>query len=199
MYCVGLTGTIASGKSTVAAIFAKHGIHVISADHIARLLTSPGQPALQDIINHFGSSIITSSGELNRRKLRELIFKNTTDRIWLEELLHPLIRTKIEEEIKGKDALLCIIEIPLLTNLSHYPYLNRVLLILANHEQQIARLMSRDKNSEEQALAILATQASEEHYKSLADDVLINDESLDKLQEKTHKLISMYMDFSKKT
>lgn len=198
MYCVGLTGTIASGKSTVAAIFAKHGVHVISADHIARSLTSSGEPAQKQIIDHFGSSIVTSTGELDRRQLRDLIFKNSTDRLWLETLLHPMIRTRIEQEVKSSHAPFCIIEIPLLTNRSDYPYLNRVLLVLAKQEQQIKRLMLRDKNSKEQALSILAAQAAEEQYIALADDILDNDGSLDKLDKKASKLIAMYLKIQSK-
>lgn len=182
MYCVGLTGNIASGKSTVASQFANLGIDVISADLIAKELTAIGQPAFKQIIKRFGPTVLTPTGELNRRHLRELIFNSGEDRLWLEKLLHPLIREQIQHEINHCHSPYCLIEIPLLTDKSYYPYLNRVLLVLAKHEQQIARLNLRDGSSREQSLAILKTQANENTLRMLADDVLINDGSLEALQ-----------------
>jgi len=197
MYCVGLTGTIASGKSTVAAIVAQQDIPVISADHIARSLTLPGEPALDDIIHHFGASILTATGELDRRRLRDLIFQDTTERLWLEQLLHPMIRLKIEQEIANIQQSLCFIEIPLLTDRTAYPYLNRVLLVVAERSQQIKRLMSRDKITAKQASSILATQASEKQYRSVADDILVNDGSIQILHDNVMTLLSRYLDFAR--
>lgn len=194
MFCIGLTGTIASGKSTVAALFAKRGIDVINADHIAKMLVKRGQPALQQIIDHFGKSILTTEGELNRRHLRELIVNNTNKRIWLEELLHPLIRKQIQAEIDDCKSPYCIIEIPLLTDTTHYPYLNRVLLIQAHPEQQIMRLMTRDHSSREQACALLATtRADDIKRQAIANDILVNDGSLVSLREKVDTLHDEYL------
>lgn len=194
MYCIGLTGSIASGKSTVAALFAKKGIDVISADYIARALVSRNQPALQQIIKHFGKSVLTNEGELNRRLLRELIVHNTEERIWLESLLHPLIREKIQQDINQCKSPFCIIEIPLLTNKSDYPYLNRILLVLAEPELQTTRIMSRDNCSREHARAILATtRADEEKRRSFADDVVVNDASVEALQKQIDILHDQYL------
>jgi len=194
MYCIGLTGSIASGKSTVAALFAKMGIDVISADHIARALVNRNQPALQQIINHFGKSVLTKDGELNRRHLRELIVNNTEERVWLENLLHPLIRETIQLDIGNCKSPFCIIEIPLLTDKSHYPYLNRVLLVVAAPEHQITRIMSRDHCSRKQACAILeTTRADEDKRRSIADDAVVNDESIDALQKQVDILHARYL------
>ena len=192
MYCIGLTGNIASGKSTVAAYFSDLGVAVISADKIAKELTASKKPAFNDIINHFGASVLTADGELNRRYLRQLIFNNAPERLWLEKLLHPLIQKQIKDEIGKVVGAYCVIEIPLLLDKSNYPYLNRVLLIQAELEQQIARLRVRDNSSREEALAILATQADENTRLSLADDILTNAGSLAQLKEKVDVLHKKY-------
>lgn len=192
MYCIGLTGSIASGKSTVATMFAELGVPIISADHIAKDLTKPGKPAFLKIIDHFGKEITSSEGNLNRPLLRDIIFKNIDDRLWLEELLHPLIRTNIEQEIKQLSSGYCLIEIPLLTNLLDYPYLNRVLLVLSDYESKIQRIMSRDKCSKQQAIAILKSQPSETRYKELADDIVINNCSLNQLKKRVSELNTEY-------
>lgn len=194
MSCIALTGTIASGKSTVASLFAQKGIDVINADHIAKTLVNPGTPALQHIIHHFGTSVLQANGELNRRHLRELIVNNADDRRWLEELLHPLIRDQIQQDIKHCKSPYCIIEIPLLTDKSHYPYLDRVLLVLADSEQQITRIMTRDHCSREQACTILATTlADEKKRRSIADDILVNNGSFEALQKKIDVLHTQYL------
>lgn len=198
MYCIGLTGTIASGKSTVSALFKDLGIDIINADLIARQLVQPHQPALQTIIQHFGSSILTETGELNRRHLRDIITDNASERVWLEALLHPLIRNNIEQDIKHCKSPYCMIEIPLLTDKAGYPYLNRVLLITATPEQQISRLMARDKSTEKQARAFWATtQANEAKRHAIADDTLINNGSINALKEKVNALHQLYLQKAK--
>lgn len=193
MYCVGLTGTIASGKSTVAAYFAKLGIEVISADHIARQLTAYDQPAFAQMVNYFGTSILTPNHELDRRQLRDIIFNDKNKREWLEQLLHPLIREQIAEKTQACRSAYCVVEIPLLIDRTPYPYLNRVILVLSTRKHQIERLMKRDNSSEEQAAAILASQASETTYRALADDVIINDNSLELLHDQVIQLHKQYL------
>ncbi len=197
MYCIGLTGNIASGKSTVASYFAQLGVAVINADEIAKDLTASHQPAFHEILTHFGHSILTAAGELNRRHLRQLIFNNTQARLWLEQLLHPLIRKQIEQHIRKVKAPYCLIEIPLLYNKSNYPYLNRVLLVQSLPELQIARCMSRDHSSREQALNILSTQSDEHERLKIADDLLINTGSLAELQGNVLALHEKYLHIAK--
>ena len=199
MYCFGLTGSIASGKSTVAKIFSQLGIDIISADHIAKALVQPNQPALEKIIQHFGPSITLDNGELNRRHLRELIINNPEDRLWLENLLHPLIRETIQQDIFDCKSPYCIIEIPLLTSTLNYPYLNRVLLILATPEQQVTRIQTRDKCSKQQASALLETTRIEDEKRlKIADDVIVNDGSLEVLQQQVLALHAKYLLVAKK-
>jgi dephospho-CoA kinase len=103
MYTIGLTGQIASGKSTVAHYFSKLGAAIISADQISKELTQPNQKAFHDIISYFGTSVLTSTGELDRQQLRQFIFHETKHRLWLEALLHPLIKERIVEKIHQLD------------------------------------------------------------------------------------------------
>ncbi len=198
MFCVALTGNIASGKSTVATEFTKLGIEVINADRIAKDLADKGRPAFQKIINHFGESVINSDGELNRRHLRQLIVSNANERQWLERLLHPLIRKQIQHEINHAKSPYCLIEIPLLPEKSNYPYLSRVLLVVTEKEQQIARLMARDKCSREQALAIIATQACEDKYRGIADDTLVNNGVVESLKNHVQVLHYQYLRYARK-
>jgi len=186
-------GNIASGKSTVAAACKHLGITTISADQIAKELSAQGQPAQASMVAHFGDEIVTATGDLNRRLMRDIIFRDPAQRIWLEELLHPLIRLQIEQDIKNINSAYCLIEIPLLRDKAAYPYLNRILLVLAEREQQIIRLMNRDGSSREQALAILATQADEQSQRALADDIVFNNGSLGELELQVKALHEQYL------
>lgn len=193
VYSVGLTGNIASGKSTVAKLFMNLGVHVISADRIARQLTEKEKPDYQRIVSHFGSSILDVNKELDRRALREIVFNHPNERLWLEKLLHPSIRTKIQEEVSICTAPYCLVEIPLLTRKLDYPFLNRILVVTAPLEIQINRVTTRDNCSKAHALAILSTQPAIEDRLELADDVLSNDKDLSALEYQVHKLHQSYL------
>ena len=197
MYCVGLTGQIGSGKSTVARLFSELGIDHINADQIARTLTSTQGPVLDQITAYFGESIRTPEGTLDRKQLRDRIFGNTQERIWLEQLLHPLIRLEIHNQIKQSTSPYVIIEIPLLTNRVDYPYLNRILLVEADPQQQIDRVIVRDSSSKEEVLVILNTQQTARSYRELADDILKNRGTLEELNIKIKQLHHQYVTLSK--
>ncbi len=193
MYCIGLTGTIASGKSLAINYFKSQGIDTLNADVIARELTQKGSQALTDISQHFGQDFLTSDGELNRRKLRSHILAYPDDRQWLEQLLHPMIRQRIEAAITHCKSPYCVIEIPLLLDKTPYPYLNRVLLITSEPQQQIQRLMARDNCSETEAKALLAHQETNNHRAALADDIVLNTGSVDELNRKLSELHQNYL------
>lgn len=193
VYCIGLTGTIASGKSTVANFFAQLGVEIINADHISKELTAKNQTATLQIIQHFGSQIELQPGELNRKKLRTLIFSNKEAKKWLEDLLHPLIRQHIEQAITRSQAPYCIIEIPILINKSFYPYLNRILVVTAPVQLQLERVSKRDNCSKEEALTVLSAQASLEEYLKGANDVLPNDSGLESLEHRIKQLHVIYL------
>jgi dephospho-CoA kinase len=196
VYSVGLTGGIASGKSTAAELFSELGVQVINADKISRELTAKDQTALNRIVAHYGHEILTETGELNRRALRDIIFSNPKERIWLEQLLHPLIRQKIQEQVEACTTAYCIVEIPLLIDKKLYPYLNRILLVKAPIETQISRVVQRDQCSREQALAILAAQPDMNLRLQNADDVLVNDLRVDELKTAVHNLHQKYLQFA---
>lgn len=156
MFTIGLTGNIASGKSTVINLFKSLGANIIIADDIARELTQSGSPALVAIKAHFGPSVITAGNELNRAALRRIIFDNTKERLWLEALLHPLIQKTIAERVADHNSTTYnVIEIPLLKDRNNYPYLDRVLALIANEEVQIARVIARDHCDVVQAKKLL--------------------------------------------
>ncbi|KTD20684.1 dephospho-CoA kinase [Legionella londiniensis] len=196
MYTIALTGNIASGKSTVARQFAKLGITIIDADQISKELTSKNQPAAKEIVQHFGRSVLNESGEINRAELRKIIFNYPQERKWLEELLHPLIRKEIKQQVQTAQGPYCIIEIPLLPKRSDYPYLNRILFIKAPKDLQLKRIEKRDHCPKEEALKILQAQACEEKHLAHADDVLHNDGSLEELRMKVINLHAKYLKFA---
>jgi dephospho-CoA kinase len=193
VYCVGLTGNIASGKSTVAGLFAQRRIDVISADQISRQLTQQGKPAYQAILAYFGKEILLPQGELNRALLRERITTDPAARQWLEQLLHPLIRAGILSAVDACHSPYCIIEIPLLTDKRHYPYLQRILLVTASEAVQIERVMQRDHCSRAQAQAMLALQPNNALRLTLYDDQIINDAGLDALEDAVELLHKQYL------
>ena len=177
-YCVALTGTTASGKSTAAAYFKSKGACVLSADAYAKALTAKGEAAFEEIKRHFGESILTEDGELNRRALRQRITTDEQARHWLEQCLHPRIRKAIAHDIQEVTSPYCMIEIPLLTQRNDYPYLDRVLLIESDDQTQIDRIIARDNCSSLEARALLLTQPHQDAHRSLADDLVINNQSL---------------------
>lgn len=193
VFAVGLTGNIASGKTTAAKIFSNMGIEVINADQISRELTLKGTPAYAKIVAHYGPRIVLEDGELNRRLLREIIFTNSDEKTWLETLLHPLIRNQLEKLVNLCTTAYCVVEIPLLLTKEHYPYLNKILVITAPQELQIARVMQRDQCSREHAQAILSAQPNIDLRLKNADDVVINDSGLEALKHDLEKLHVKYL------
>ncbi len=193
VFAVGLTGNIASGKTTAAKIFSSFGIEVINADRVSKELTAKNTPAYEQIIAHYGPHIVLENGELNRKRMRDIIFSNPDERKWLENLLHPLIRTHLEHRVNLCLTPYCVIEIPLLLDKKKYPYLNKILVITAPQKLQIARVMERDNCSKEQALAILSAQPAENLRLKSADDVIINAAGLDELKQNLEKLHQKYL------
>lgn len=192
-YGVGLIGSMGSGKSTVADYFAQRGVTFFSADQVAKELTRQGQPAFDKIIAFFGQNMLTSEGELDRRRLRQLIAKNQTKKAWLEQLLHPLIRQQLEQMISQATGVYCLIEIPLLTSKQQYPYLQRILYVHADQAHKIQRIMARDQCTLAEAQAMLRIQINENIQRALADDIIVNAGSLDDLRRQVGELHQRYM------
>lgn len=188
VYCVGLTGGIATGKSSVADLFSSLGVDVFHADAVSRDLTSNNQSVINQIIEHFGKDIRTANGELDRRRLRDIIFSDASERNWLECLLHPLIRNKLKELVYNSKTPYCVVEIPLLIDKVAYPYFNKILVVSSYPETQIARVIARDHCTREEAVAILNAQPSMSLRLEHADEVLINDSGVDELKRSVEQL-----------
>lgn len=196
MFCVGLTGNIGSGKSTVLHLFHELGVTTASADAVARSLTARGEPCFQEIIRHFGASVLTEQGELNRAQLRKIISHNPTEKAWLEALLHPKIQGVLGNIAKQPATHYVMLEIPLLFSLAAYPFINRVLLVSAPETVQITRIMQRDKTSPDQARAMLNMQPKLQTRRALANDELCNDGDLAELKKQVLQLHHLYTTLS---
>ncbi|MGR5449567.1 dephospho-CoA kinase [Vibrio sp. PNB22_3_1] len=174
-FVIGLTGGIASGKTTVANLFKQQfHIDIVDADIVAREVVEPGTSGLNAIISHFGDNIVHDDQTLNRAKLREKIFSNPEEKAWLNALLHPMIREKMMEDLEQVTSDYALLVVPLLFENKLDSLCDRVLVVDVEPETQIARTVKRDNVSEEQARAILASQASRQQRLALADDVVRN-------------------------
>lgn len=190
---IGLTGGIASGKSTVTQRFAELGVPVIDADVASRKVVEPGTPGLAQVVERFGVGVL-ADGRLDRRALRNLIFNDSSQRQALDAILHPLIRAEMEREAAQARAPYVIMAIPLLVEGgTARQRVDRVLVVDADETLQIQRLQARDGSSEEQARAILAAQASRAARLSAADDVLLNSGSVAELRQAVDRLHAQYL------
>ncbi len=179
---IALTGGIASGKTAASDRFAELGVPVIDTDVIAREVVEPGQPAFQDIVEHFGEAMLSPAGTLDRAKLRARIFANPEDRRTLEALTHPAIIAETKQQLAAVDAPYVVVVIPLLTEIGKQAWIDRVLVIDALEASQLTRLQGRDGVTEEQARAALRAQASRNERLRIADDVIFNDSDLEALR-----------------
>lgn len=189
---IGLTGGIGSGKSTACEIFSEFGVPVIDADIIAHSLVKPGMPALQAIINEFGEKIVTRDGCLNRKKLRDQIFTNETDRKKLENILHPAIYNEIAHETEGIRSKYCIIALPLLLETGASKIIDRILIIDTPRELQLSRAAIRDNVSKSNIEAIMQSQISHNDRLVDADDIVNNDGDIDNLRRQICNLHRFY-------
>ncbi|PHX07987.1 dephospho-CoA kinase [Vibrio splendidus] len=172
---IGLSGGIASGKTTVANLFNEHfNIDIVDADIVAREVVAVGSDGLKQITDRFGETILLEDGSLNRSKLRELIFSDPTDKQWLNDLLHPMIRNKIDSDLSKVTSPYGLLVAPLLVENQMQSMADRVLIVDVPTEVQIERTMSRDNVSREQVASILKSQASREQRLAVADDVIKN-------------------------
>jgi dephospho-CoA kinase len=171
---VGLTGGIASGKSTVADMFAALGVRVIDTDVIAREVVAGGMPALSEILDRFGPDVFDRHGDLDRTALRRTIFADAQARDDLEAILHPRIGAETIRQANEADGTYQIIVVPLLVGSALVDFVDRVLVVDCDEETQIERLLARDAETRDQARRILDAQASREDRLAIADDVIDN-------------------------
>lgn len=193
---IGLTGGIGSGKSEVSRRFESLGILVIDADQIAREVVQPGQPALADIVAHFGSDFVLPSGQLDRAKLRARIFSDPDAKAWLEQLLHPQINMLIRTRLQMAGSRYAILSSPLLLETKQHELVDRVLVVDTSELLQLERASQRDKYSEDQVRRIMATQLSRTDRCSRANDIIQNHGDLSELDTQVNKLHQLYLELA---
>ena len=189
---IGLTGGIASGKSTVAGMFAELGATVIDTDVIAREVVEPGTAALAEIVAEFGEDIVDDDGTLRRGRLRGIVFSDDTARQRLEAIVHPRIRAETVRQASSAGGPYQLIVVPLLVESPLREFVDRVLVVDCSEETQIERLMARDASTRDQARQILAAQASREERLAIADDVIRNDQSVANTRQQVAALHEIY-------
>lgn len=194
MFAVALTGGIGSGKTTVADLFAAHGVAVVDTDVIAHRITAPGGGAMALIEAAFGPQFVAADGSLDRAKMRALVFSDDAAKARLEAITHPLIRAETERERNAAMGPYVIIVVPLLVESGAWKSrFGRVLVVDCSVETQIARVMRRNAFSREQVLAIIERQATREARLAAADDVIVNDNTpLDLLADEVRALHGRY-------
>jgi dephospho-CoA kinase len=196
MLTVGLTGGIASGKTTVSDLFSSLGTPIIDTDIISRKLLETDQPGYQFVIKHFGSEILLGDGQIDRAKLRRLIFNNETEKLWLESRLHPMIYQQTEQLIEQNlNAAYVLIVIPLLFESNFRSLVSRVLVIDCSPHTQTTRLIARDNIDRELAIQMLAQQWDNQARLEQADDVICNDGD-NNLSQQVAKLHQQYLSLS---
>jgi len=192
-YRVGLTGGIASGKSTVAELFAALGVPVIDTDVIARDVVSPGTPGLGDVVAAFGREVLLPDGGLDRRRLRDLVFAAPDQRRQLEAILHPRILERLEARCASTGGPYQLLVIPLLRESGLEGRVDRVLVVDCSEDIQRQRLMVRDGESAASADRILAAQLDRQARLAIADDVLANAGTRDDLARRVRELHDDYL------
>jgi dephospho-CoA kinase len=174
---IGLTGGIGSGKTTIANMFAELGIDIIDADIAARKVVEPNSKAVKKISQHFGAQFILSDGNLNRPLLRSRVFSHEQDKQWLNNLLHPLIRKQMLNEIQQSSSVYCLLVAPLLIENNLQSFVSRILVIDISETEQVKRTSLRDPSSAEEIKRIIASQISRKERLNHANDIINNSES----------------------
>ena len=196
---IGLTGGIASGKSTVAGPFAALEVPVIDTDQIAREVVEPGQPPLEKLVERFGAGILTPDGHLDRPKLREIVFSDPKARADLEALTHPAIGSAVQARAAVAGGPYQILVIPLLVEKGYQKHLDRVLVVDCPEALQLQRLQARDGTSPTQARAILEAQASRAARLKAADDMIRNESDVAALRQQVQALHHRYLQLAQKS
>lgn len=189
---IGLTGGIGSGKTTVSQLFEALDVPVIDADVIARSLLEPGTEATRQVISIFGKKIAINDREIDRAKLRELVFDDVDARKKLESILHPIVHQRILEQTVGLSSPYCIIVIPLLFEAGQQDLVDRVLVVDATIENQIRRAASRDQVDTLAIQKILDSQIDPRERLARADDVIENNAGIEQLRQRVLELDTFY-------
>lgn len=189
MFVLGLTGGIASGKTTATNFFSNKGIQIIDADEISRSLQRKGEAGYNEIFKRYGDDILETNKEIDRKKLRKKAFSNSKEKIWLENLMHPLIQEKCLESFNNVKSNWAIYSAPLWSNRNKF---DRVLVIDAPKHLQLERIKCRDKTNNEISKGILDAQLKSNERINFATDLIINDGTIDELHNKLEFYYNLY-------
>ena len=194
MVIAGLTGGIATGKSTVASIFRKAGAIVIDADEIARDVVRKGLPAWKEIVDHFGKQVLCPKGEIDRKVLGDIIFNNAAEKEVLNNIVHPKVFEELDRRMstikKHTPDAIVILDIPLLIEAGLHKILPDVIVVYTPEDIQLKRLINRDHLSKEDAMARINSQMSIEKKRGVATIIIDNSSNIEKTRVKTLKVLN---------
>lgn len=197
MFSVGLTGGIASGKTTVSNLFADLGVPIVDTDVISRKLLVPGERAYQQVCAHFGAQILHANGQIDRSALRRLVFADPVQKTWLETMLHPLIYQRSHDAIvEHSRARYVLVVVPLLFETNFQPLVDRILVVDCPEDQQIRRLMKRDDIDEALARSMVAQQLSNARRVARGHDIINNREDDSDLKSQVNALHRKYIELA---
>ena len=190
-YVVGVTGGIGSGKTAVTELFQQRGITIADADVASRVVVEPGTPALGRIVDHFGETVLQADGTLDRAALRTIVFDSADERRWLESVTVPAIMSELGRILSESTSPYAILMLS--SGSGKSPLIHRSLVVDVPEDVQIERVTRRDNNTPEQVRAIMAVQPSREQRLEYADDVIVNDGTLEALEQRVEELHQQYL------
>lgn len=197
MFAVGLTGGIASGKTTISELFARHGVPIVDTDLVSRGLLEVGEPAFRQVSDHFGAAIVNDDGGIDRARLREIVFSDPAEKSWLEKMLHPLIYQRSLDAIRQhRRAAYVLVVVPLLFETNFQSLVDRILVVDCPAEVQIERLLQRDRIDEALAHKMLAQQLSNRERLARAHDIIENRDNQADLEAQVDALHQSYLEMA---
>lgn len=189
---IGLTGSIASGKSTVANILKEYGLPIVDADQVARKVVEKGEPTLQKIVEAFGEEILTENGEMDRAKVGAIVFHDEEKRKLLNSIIHPAIRAEMlrqrDEYIQNGEKAV-VMDIPLLFESKLQHFVEKILVVTVDENVQLKRLMERNNFSEDEAMARIHSQMPLTEKVKQADAVIYNNGTLEETKQQVEKIL----------
>lgn len=202
MLTIGLTGGIGSGKTSVSNLFESLGVHIIDTDVIARELLKNDPAVLQEVIENFGQKILSTNGQLDRKKLAQIVFAKTEDKQRLEKILHPKIRQQVRRQLQSVSPSnstpgYVIIVIPLLLETDFSELVDRTLIVMAGEKLRINRVRERDNRNVNEIEAIISHQVSDQIRLQQADDIINNNNNFKELESQVKQLHKKYLSLSK--